>query len=69
MTTLYLWVVRFINALCGRYYWTVKFRNGNVKRFKFPVRTTSEGAADAYLETKGANPDDECLVLESALPT
>ncbi|MDO9043113.1 MAG: adenylyl-sulfate reductase subunit beta [Desulfocapsaceae bacterium] len=49
--------------------WTVKFRNGNLKRFKFPIRTTSEGAANAYEGTKGANLDDECLALESALPT
>ena len=26
--------------------WTVKFRNGNVKRFKFPIRTTPEGKAE-----------------------
>lgn len=26
--------------------WTVKFRNGMVKRFKFPIRTTAEGQAD-----------------------
>ncbi len=26
--------------------WTVKFRNGSVKRFKFPIRTTPEGEAD-----------------------
>jgi adenylylsulfate reductase subunit B len=26
--------------------WTVKFRNGTVKRFKFPIRTTPEGKAD-----------------------
>ena len=26
--------------------WTVKFRNGNVKRFKFPIRTTPEGEAN-----------------------
>ena len=26
--------------------WTVKFRNGNIKRFKFPIRTTAEGQAD-----------------------
>jgi len=26
--------------------WTVKFRNGMVKRFKFPIRTTPEGRAD-----------------------
>jgi len=25
--------------------WTVKFRNGSVKRFKFPIRTTAEGKA------------------------
>ena len=26
--------------------WTVKFRNGTVKRFKFPIRTTPEGKAE-----------------------
>jgi adenylylsulfate reductase subunit B len=26
--------------------WTVKFRNGTLKRFKFPIRTTPEGTAD-----------------------
>jgi adenylylsulfate reductase subunit B len=25
--------------------WTVKFRNGQVKRFKFPIRTNEEGSA------------------------
>ncbi len=25
--------------------WTVKFRNGTLKRFKFPIRTTPEGSA------------------------
>jgi adenylylsulfate reductase subunit B len=25
--------------------WTVKFRNGQIKRFKFPIRTTPEGSA------------------------
>ncbi|SHE91004.1 adenylyl-sulfate reductase subunit beta [Desulforamulus putei] len=25
--------------------WTVKFRNGQLKRFKFPIRTTAEGTA------------------------
>jgi adenylylsulfate reductase subunit B len=28
--------------------WTVKFRNGKLKRFKFPIRTTPEGSVDAY---------------------
>ena len=27
--------------------WTVKFRNGMIKRFKFPIRTTPEGTARA----------------------
>jgi adenylylsulfate reductase subunit B len=25
--------------------WTVTFRNGSIKRFKFPIRTTPEGEA------------------------
>jgi adenylylsulfate reductase subunit B len=25
--------------------WTVKFRNGTLKRFRFPIRTTAEGEA------------------------
>ncbi|MCB2198550.1 adenylyl-sulfate reductase subunit beta [bacterium] len=36
--------------------WTVKFRNGNIKRFKFPIRTTEEGTAvpdGGYGEGKG----------------
>ena len=35
--------------------WTVKFRNGTVKRFKFPIRTTDEGTAvpDGGFETAG----------------
>ena len=28
--------------------WTVKFRNGMVKRFKFPIRTTPEGKAEPW---------------------
>jgi adenylylsulfate reductase subunit B len=47
--------------------WTIKFRNGNIKRFKFPIRTTAEGSANAYSDTKGTNLDDECLALESEL--
>jgi adenylylsulfate reductase subunit B len=26
--------------------WTVKFRDGSAKRFKFPIRTTAEGSAE-----------------------
>jgi len=28
--------------------WTIKFRNGTLKRFKFPIRTTTEGSIDPY---------------------
>ncbi len=28
--------------------WTIKFRNGTIKRFKFPIRTTPEGSIDPY---------------------
>ena len=28
--------------------WTIKFRDGEVKRFKFPVRTTPVGSIDCY---------------------
>ena len=28
--------------------WTVKFRSGTLKRFKFPIRTTAEGSVDPY---------------------
>jgi adenylylsulfate reductase subunit B len=31
--------------------WTIKFRNGNMKRFKFPIRTTEEGSIDPYAGT------------------
>jgi adenylylsulfate reductase subunit B len=47
--------------------WTVKFRNGNLKRFKFPIRTTAEGAANAYADLKGENLDNECLSTEKEL--
>jgi adenylylsulfate reductase subunit B len=47
--------------------WTIKFRNGNLKRFKFPIRTTAEGAANAYESLKGASLDDENLSTEKAL--
>ena len=48
--------------------WTVIFRNGNIKRFKFPIRTTAEGAANEYAGQQGANLDDEALLLEGSLP-
>jgi adenylylsulfate reductase subunit B len=35
--------------------WSIKFRNGTQKRFKFPIRTTPEGSIDPY----GGKPDAE----------
>jgi len=49
--------------------WTVKFRNGNLKRFKFPIRTTAEGAANAYESLKGVSLDDELLSTQKSLPS
>jgi adenylylsulfate reductase subunit B len=49
--------------------WTVKFRNGNLKRFKFPIRTTAEGAANAYEGLKGVSLDNELLSTQTALPS
>jgi adenylylsulfate reductase subunit B len=48
--------------------WTVKFRNGNVKRFKFPIRTTPEGSIKPY-EGKPAPGDlnNELLFTEAAI--
>ena len=28
--------------------WSIKFRNGTQKRFRFPIRTTPEGSIDPY---------------------
>jgi len=57
--------------------WTIKFRNGTLKRFKFPIRTTPEGTA-APLGNFNVGSDDlnsHYLVTEpdsigiAALPT
>ena len=52
--------------------WTVKFRNGMIKRFKFPTRTTEEGKAvpDGGFETKGglASPELFTEPASSGLP-
>lgn len=37
--------------------WTVKFRNGKVKRFKFPIRTTPEGSAVPYADFDAGSDD------------
>jgi adenylylsulfate reductase subunit B len=46
--------------------WTCKFRNGLIKRFKFPIRTTPEGQANAYLDLKGQDLEGELLSTEEA---
>jgi adenylylsulfate reductase subunit B len=46
--------------------WTCKFRNGVIKRFKFPIRTTPEGAANAYENLKGKDLDSQLLSTEEA---
>jgi adenylylsulfate reductase subunit B len=40
--------------------WTIKFRNGTLKRFKFPIRTTPEGSIDAY----GGKPEADMSKIE-----
>jgi len=40
--------------------WTIKFRNGVLKRFKFPIRTTPEGSIDPY----GGKPDADMGKIE-----
>jgi adenylylsulfate reductase subunit B len=46
--------------------WTCKFRNGTVKRFKFPIRTTPEGAANAYADLKGKDLESQLLSTEES---
>jgi len=48
--------------------WTIKFRNGNVKRFKFPIRTTAEGSIAAPPAATG-DIESELLYDETALVT
>jgi adenylylsulfate reductase subunit B len=45
--------------------WTVKFRDGSLKRFKFPTRTTAEGAA----EPMGGFPEGDGDINSSNLMT
>jgi adenylylsulfate reductase subunit B len=46
--------------------WTCKFRNGTIKRFKFPIRTTPEGQANAYADLKGNDLEGGLLSTEEA---
>lgn len=49
--------------------WTVNFRDGSTKRFKFPIRTTPEGSIEPYkgCDMKEGNLDDEYFYTESEL--
>lgn len=48
--------------------WTVQFRSGEVKRFKFPIRTTVEGSIKPYDgKPEGADLESELLFTEAAL--
>ncbi len=48
--------------------WTVKFRNGNVKRFKFPIRTTPEGSIKPFEgKPEAGDLESELLFTETAL--
>lgn len=48
--------------------WTIKFRNGNVKRFKFPIRTTAEGSIKPFEgHAEPADLETEFFFTESSL--
>jgi adenylylsulfate reductase subunit B len=50
--------------------WTIKFRNGDVKRFKFPIRTTAEGSIKPFEgKPEPTDLENELLYTESELPT
>jgi adenylylsulfate reductase subunit B len=40
--------------------WTIKFRNGSLKRFKFPIRTTPEGSIDIF----GGKPEPDITKIK-----
>jgi adenylylsulfate reductase subunit B len=46
--------------------WTCKFRNGLIKRFKFPIRTTPEGQANDYSNLKGKDLESPLLSTQEA---
>jgi adenylylsulfate reductase subunit B len=52
--------------------WTIKFRDGEVKRFKFPNRTTPVGSIDPYANKPPAGDLNSQLLFTEAdkkLPT
>jgi adenylylsulfate reductase subunit B len=49
--------------------WTIKFRDGELKRFKFPVRTTPVGSIDPYgNKPEPGDLNNECLFTETEVP-
>jgi len=38
--------------------WAIQFRNGEVKRFKYPIRTTPWGSIDATMGLPGPTEED-----------
>jgi len=48
--------------------WTIQFRSGEVKRFKFPIRTTPEGAIDPFAgKPEPGDLEDQLLYTETEL--
>jgi adenylylsulfate reductase subunit B len=48
--------------------WTIKFRNGSIKRFKFPIRTTPEGSLKPFDgKPEAGDLEDELLFTETEL--
>ena len=48
--------------------WTIQFRSGEVKRFKFPIRTTPEGAIDPFAgKPEPGDLEDQLLYTEKEL--
>ncbi|MGL1863045.1 MAG: adenylyl-sulfate reductase subunit beta [Pseudodesulfovibrio sp.] len=48
--------------------WTIKFRNGSVKRFKFPIRTTPEGSIKPFEgKPEPTDLENELLFTETEL--
>jgi adenylylsulfate reductase subunit B len=46
--------------------WTCKFRNGLIKRFKFPIRTTPEGAGQCLRRSEGQDLESGLLSTQEA---
>ena len=50
--------------------WTIQFRSGEVKRFKFPIRTTAEGSIDPFAgKPEPGDLEDSKLFTESEVVT